>query len=104
MACRVGGFEIIELVLNHRPNRARWLIRAKESALLIACSRGHSQVAFKLANTLPSLAWDQSGSLACLLMAASEGDTGEFNLSSGCLGKGSHLNVSLFPGKGTNIV
>ncbi|XXG56409.1 hypothetical protein AAC387_Pa03g3820 [Persea americana] len=80
VACRVGGFDIIELVLNHRPNLARWLNRAKESALLIACCRGHSQVAFKLANTMPLLALDESGSLACLLMAASEGETGEFLL------------------------
>ncbi|KAJ8635735.1 hypothetical protein MRB53_010002 [Persea americana] len=71
-ASRVGELEIVKQLLDACLCVAYMLNRDKESALFIACSCGHSDVAWELCSRMDFLAWDEIGA-SCLHIAASKG-------------------------------
>ncbi|XXG53243.1 hypothetical protein AAC387_Pa03g1364 [Persea americana] len=70
-ASRVGELEIVKQLLDACLCVAYMLNRDKESALFIACSCGHSDVAWELCSRMDFLAWDEIGA-SCLHIAASK--------------------------------
>ncbi|RWR77680.1 ankyrin repeat-containing protein ITN1-like protein [Cinnamomum micranthum f. kanehirae] len=75
-ACRVGELEIVKQMLVCNPSVSSMLNNANKSALFIACEHKHFKVASEICNAMPSLSWDEKGALACLHLAATEGDPG----------------------------
>ncbi|XXG58081.1 hypothetical protein AAC387_Pa04g0480 [Persea americana] len=73
-ASRVGELEIVKQLLDACPCVAYMLNRDNESALSIACSCWHSEVAWEICSRMDFLAWDEIGA-ACLQIAASNGYT-----------------------------
>lgn len=83
VACRAGRLEIVRQLLDASPSPSDDINNrngANQSALFIACSNGRWEVALELCNRMTCFATDETGSLAALLMAASKGCTGDFQL------------------------
>ena len=79
-ACQVGEQQIVRQMLVINCRLPSMLNNANESALFIACSRGHLKVASEICARMASLAWDEKGALACLHLAATDGDSGYFRV------------------------
>ncbi|XXG58072.1 hypothetical protein AAC387_Pa04g0475 [Persea americana] len=73
-ASRVGKLDIVKQLLDACLCVAYMLNKDRESALFVACSCGHSEVAWELCSRMDFVAWDEIGA-SCLQIAASKGYT-----------------------------